>query len=457
MTHRACGCLLVLLAALGLGASARGAAVPRLTDPHPCAEAARFTCTTLTVPLDRTGRVPGTLELNVAAADNRNAPRGVLLFLTGGPGQPGLAVVRDLALRLTPILSDYRLVMIDQRGTGGTAIDCPALQDQVGMSDITPPTPAAVQGCARRLGARRAFYSTRDTIADLDALRVALGVTRWTLDGVSYGSFVAERYAVAHPSAVRALVLDSVVPHVDPRVDEALYLVGLRATARVLRASCAELRCGFDPAKDINWLVRHGVGGVALFDAIVTYEFFDPSYQGLLGALHEARAGRRAELVELMTRTHDGNAAPPELFSSGLHAATLCSDLRFPWGSSILPAARRQLLDRRVRRLSEAAVWPFDSATAAGNGFVATCLAWPPTAVPPSPPAGSRLPPVPTLLVNGDHDLSTPLEWAREEARLAPRGKLVVVHGASHSIQHREQGEAGRQAVEAFLLGPETA
>ncbi|MDT7800758.1 MAG: hypothetical protein QOI78_4191, partial [Actinomycetota bacterium] len=37
------------------------------------------------------------------------------------------------------------------------------------------------------------------------------------------------------------------------------------------------------------------------------------------------------------------------------------------------------------------------------------------------------------------------------EARQAPQGKLVVVPGASHSIQNRELGHAGRDAVIAFL------
>ena len=60
---------------------------------------------------------------------------------------------------------------------------------------------------------------------------------------------------------------------------------------------------------------------------------------------------------------------------------------------------------------------------------------------------------VPALLVNGDHDLSTPLEWARKELALAPKGKLVVVHGAGHSVQSRAVSDAGRRAVAAFLLG----
>src|SRR5262249_39054426 len=155
-------------------------------------------------------------------------------------------------------------------------ISCPALQQQVGSSDLAVPTPPAVRACAASLGPRRAFYSTRDTVADLDALRRALGAKTWTVDGVSYGTFVAERYALAHPSAVKALVLDSVVPHADPKGDVSLYVAGLRATARVLRDACGA--CGFDPARDIAQLVRKGVDGVKLFDLIVEYEFADPDY-----------------------------------------------------------------------------------------------------------------------------------------------------------------------------------
>jgi hypothetical protein len=45
------------------------------------------------------------------------------------------------------------------------------------------------------------------------------------------------------------------------------------------------------------------------------------------------------------------------------------------------------------------------------------------------------------------------LEWAQEALRYAPRGKLVVVKGASHSIQNRERGTQGREAVVTFLNG----
>ncbi len=228
----------------------------------------------------------------------------MLLFLTGGPGQPGLPAIAKLPARLGSILDGYRLVVVDQRGTGGTAISCPELQQQVGTSDIAVPSAAAVRICAGSLGKRRAFYSTRDTVADLDALRQALGAKTWTIDGVSYGTFVAERYAIAHPSAVKALVLDSVVPHVDPAGDIPLYLADLQAVGRVLRLACSETHCAFDPAADIAWLVRHGVDGVKLFDTIVEYEFYDPDYKGLMSTVHAARQGNRAALAGLEEQVH---------------------------------------------------------------------------------------------------------------------------------------------------------
>src|SRR5215475_12636726 len=179
----------------GHGSSARtpiGTGPPaELTQPHPCAGIAGFVCSTLTVPLDHSGHTPGTLDLQVAAADNVNAPRGVLLFLTGGPGQPGVPFVPRIVDRIAPVLKDYRLVMIDQRGTGQFgAINCPALQAAVGSSDITVPPPRSVKDCANIIGSNRRFYSTADTVADMDMLRQALHVQKMAVDGASYGTFV---------------------------------------------------------------------------------------------------------------------------------------------------------------------------------------------------------------------------------------------------------------------------
>ena len=434
-----------LLAVLsgGAGAAAQGGA---LREPHPCPGVTGYTCSTLDVPLDHLGRRAGTLHLQVGAADNTDARRGVLLVLAGGPGQPGLPILdRFVSRALSAEQQDYRIVVLDQRGTGSGALRCEALQAAMGSSDLTPPPAAAVRACAAKLGSRRRFFGTDDVVADLESLRTALGVNRWTLDGISYGTYVGERYALAHPDHVARLVLDSVVPQVG-LTD--LGVAEFRAVARVLRSVCGDACVG-----DLAAVIARLHDGPRLFDALTLLSVVDPTFTSAFDVariLREAHGGSTSSLEYLLETVRRWQETPATLLDQGLHASALCADWRYPWGSSAAAlAGREEKLRAAVAKLRPAELHPFDAATALGNGFVRQCLPWSPT--PPTPlPHGKLL--VPTLLVNGDHDLSTPLQWARDELKLAPRGRLVVVPGGGHSVQSRAVSDAGRQAVADFLL-----
>jgi pimeloyl-ACP methyl ester carboxylesterase len=440
--------LLAFVPALLAGSAVAAGDRPVLTGGGPCAEAPGFTCSNLTVPLDHQGRVRGELGLQVAAQDGP-APRGVLVFLTGGPGQPGAPFAARVAARLGPAIAGYRLVLFDQRGTGGNALQCPALQAQMGSSDLAVPTKDAVRTCALSIGPRRGLFGTDQTVQDLDALRRALGVGKLALDGVSYGSFVAERYALRYPRHTARLVLDSVVPHAGI---DGLSVENAHAVARVLRAVCRERGCPGDPAKDVAAVVRRTSIDARLLDALVTMSVFDPTYPGVLEALRSAARGSRAPLERLVRRFAPDPATPAEALSQGLHASALCADNPMPWGGPDTPVDRRMpALLRAAVRVPPAAIWPFTRAVAAANGIVRTCLSWPPEPAPAVP--RGPLPAVPALLLAGDRDLSTPLAWARREAALAPRGRLVIVPGAGHSVQLRAVSDLGRIALTRFLQG----
>ena len=91
----------------------------------------------------------------------------ILFALTGGPGQPGVDFC-DLGRRasLAPALRQYRLVTLDQRGTGKSGgLRCPQVQ---ALRDLDAFLPATVAGCASQIGPRRAFYTTADTVLDLE-------------------------------------------------------------------------------------------------------------------------------------------------------------------------------------------------------------------------------------------------------------------------------------------------
>jgi pimeloyl-ACP methyl ester carboxylesterase len=418
-----------------------------LRAPHPCPKLDGFTCSTLRVPIDHARPAGRSLDLAVASADNTDAPRGVLLFLTGGPGQPGIPFVRKTESTLAPVLDDYRLVMLDQRGTGANKLVCPQLQRQLGVSDLFVPTSEAVRECADRVGADRRYYSTADTVADLELLRSALGVPAVSIDGVSYGTYVAERYAIAHPDRVSRLVLDSVVPHdgIEP-----FLTVPLHAAARVLRDVCADRQCPGDPADDLAAVVRARQDGSDILNTITIMEFVSSDYEGVPEALHAAAQGDMRALNEMIAGVRRGVQAPAAELSQGLHVSTLCADGVWPWGSLAVPVqSRADDVARAAIGLDPASVWPFDLATARGNGILATCLGWPQTAVD-MPPLGA-LPKVPILMLGGDRDLSTPLEWMHQEAASAPGAQVVVVPDATHGVQTRATDDKGRQAVYDFL------
>jgi pimeloyl-ACP methyl ester carboxylesterase len=431
------------LVALALGSSAAAAPGAGLRNAHPCDGASAFTCSTLDVPLDRSGRVGGVLHLQVGAAKNVSAPRGVLLVLAGGPGQPGVPILdRFVQNALSSEVRDYRIVVFDQRGTGGGALACAALQGAMGSSDLTPPPAGAVRACAAKLGARRQFYGTDDVVADMDRLRDALGVKTWSIDGISYGTYVGERYALAHPDRVKKLVLDSVVPHVgesDGGRDE------FRAVRRVLTVVCGSC------VADLAAVVRKTHAGPQLYDALTLLSIADPTYTNAFDVpriLHDARNGNLQGLTTLLQTARTWQAARADELDQGLHASALCADWRWPWGDSAAPVAGREA--KLARAAAKIDTYPFDRATATGNGFMRQCLPWSPT--PPTPVARGKIT-VPTLLIEGDRDLSCSVEWAREELALTTRGKLVIVPGAGHSVQSRATSNVGRIAVKRFLLG----
>jgi pimeloyl-ACP methyl ester carboxylesterase len=249
---------------------------------------------------------------------------------------------------------------------------------------------------------------------------------------------------------VNRLVLDSVVPswNVDP-----LQLAGMRESAAVLRDACAAQRCGSDPAADLAAVVRRYHDGPALLDTLVAMSVGAPSFPGVPAVLHAAAAGQPGALAALIARVHAADAATAGELSQGLHASTLCADMPMPWGGPATPlAGRAAAAAGAAAALTAAQVWPFDRATAAGNGFIQTCRYWPPTQVPAaSAAARPRLPRVPVLLLAGGHDLSTPLAGARAEAALAPDGHLFVVPRAGHSVQLRAAGNPAQAEVARFL------
>src|SRR5262245_8519067 len=110
--------LAVLLAAVSPVSLAAGG---QTAAGKPCGRTEGLRCLTGTVPLDRSGRVPGTVALHVEVLPAERS-RGVFFLVAGGPGQ-GSADVFDLgspssADDFRHLLPGWTLVAVDARGTG---------------------------------------------------------------------------------------------------------------------------------------------------------------------------------------------------------------------------------------------------------------------------------------------------------------------------------------------------
>jgi pimeloyl-ACP methyl ester carboxylesterase len=112
----------------------------------------------------------------------------LLVCHPGGPGFSG-ATLTDLG----GLAGSFELVVVDPRGTGGSAA--------------------------------AGTYAQEEYVADLEELRADLGLEQFDLLGHSHGGFVAAEYAATHPNRVRRLVLASTAPRFAPEYRAAVEAV----------------------------------------------------------------------------------------------------------------------------------------------------------------------------------------------------------------------------------------
>lgn len=440
--------------AIVLVLAAAAAAAPPAAAADRCAPEAR--CTTVRVPLDRSGAVPGTVALSVGRIGPRRPPRPPVVVLTGGPGQAAADFLVGYSYELgRRVVARRGIVAFDSRGSGRSGvIRCRRMQ-RAAIRDT-----AAAAACAERLGERRRFYTAIDQAEDVEAVRGALRLPKIALYGTSYGTKVALAYARLHPERVDRLVLDSVVP---AEGASALSQEVLGAMPRVLGARLPELTALVDALRsrplrgtafDGRGRPRRAAAGpAAVFDVLLAGDFNPVLRQALPAAARAYRAGDAAALLRLVRAARTAEATPPDPreFSAGLYAAASCEEIAFPWA----PAAPYEERLERARQAAEQAqaLAPFAPPDLLELDWISLCLRWPVT---PGPrPLPQAVPDVPALLLAGQDDLRTPLEDARRVQATLPRARLLSLRGVGHSVVGSDPSECARRAMRRYLLGGE--
>jgi pimeloyl-ACP methyl ester carboxylesterase len=166
----------------------------------------------LEVPLDHTR--PDGEKLTVFArevADPDGADKPFLVYFEGGPGYEAPRPTRhptnpgwlDRALR------DFRVLLLDQRGTGRSA---PVLDPD-----------------------RLQHFRADAIVRDAEAFRAALGVDRWSVLGQSYGGFCVTTYLSLAPDGLREAFITGGLPPIGHHVDEVYEATYARVRDRTRR------------------------------------------------------------------------------------------------------------------------------------------------------------------------------------------------------------------------------
>ena len=431
-----------LLPALLLGAAVSSWAAPGATLT-PCRISGVETealCGSVKRPLDPAAPAGTSIDVHYAVlpALARNKHPDPVFFFAGGPGQSAIEVAGSVARLLARVSNRRDIVLVDQRGTGRSApLRCPSLAPTTPMRDSADSTHQEQRLAECREALRKLphgdlrHYTTTVAMADIDAVRKALGAERINLVGASYGTRAALEYMRQFPAQLRRVVMDGVAPP-DMALPAATSTDNQAALDAALQACEADAACRARyPQLRARWaamlkslprgvVLKHPVTGsnetVQITRDMVLGMVRQPLYVPALAAalpmaVGEATLGRFDALMALGLSLVTGRHAP----AAGMHMSVICAeDLpRLPFHSEA-PGA--------------------DFGDSFSSFYQRVCADWPRGAV---PAAFYTVPPTTaaTLVLSGGADPVTPARHGERVVRaLGAKARHVVVAHAGHGV-----------------------
>ena len=172
------------------------------------------------LPLDyaQPGQTLSVYAREVIAPGKEEANQPYLVYFQGGPGS-GAPRPASNSGWLGRALQDYRVLLLDQRGTGrSTPVTTQALADR---------------GDAQAQADYLMHFRADNIVRDAEAIRQQLiGQNRWSILGQSYGGFCAMHYLSAVPVGLREVLITGGIPSLFRPADDVYRATYRRVLAK---------------------------------------------------------------------------------------------------------------------------------------------------------------------------------------------------------------------------------
>jgi pimeloyl-ACP methyl ester carboxylesterase len=391
----------------------------------------------LAVPEDRERPGGRRIDLHVVVvpALEPRAASVPLTFLDGGPGIGATSWTIDFFDSLSALRAHRDVVLVDQRGTGGShPLHAPGLESRSRLDTMYPLDIVEAERDRLQRDSDLRCYTTSAAVRDLDEVRSALGIERLDLMALSYGTQVAQVYLRNYPGRVRCAILIGTAP-----LDAKIPLHHARAAQDVLEKLFEECESDPDCAAAFPSLEREWSELLARLDAGPLEVVHTSAGSGDTSRVTLTRGPFADAVRSLMYVASDQRQLPFLIHRAAQDDFAPLLDLLLPGGGESWIAEGTYLsitCAEQTRFIEPGEIEPATRGTFLGDYRIAEQLratsAWPLAEVPASfrEPVSSR---VPALLITGGMDPVTPVRWAESVAEGFPNGRVIVVPAMGHN------------------------
>jgi pimeloyl-ACP methyl ester carboxylesterase len=428
------------------------------------------------VPESRNGDPSDTIRLAVAVFKGEKSSQMPVMFLQGGPGAEAVQLSMDAYdVLVKPFLKDRDFIVFDQRGTGRSepALKCDELQKTY-KQDIYGTIPAETRklvygnsflSCNALLHAKGVnlnAYITMESAADVKDILQLFGYNKVHLYGASYGTRLAQVVMREYPEIVESAVLDSVVP-VETNFFKS-YPEAIQGGLRTLFEACminVECNMAYPSLETVFWDVYKGlnVDPVTLTTSVYPIGTVTETVDGtvfmstILGSIKNSYLIDTAPQTIYRVKEGDFSTLIAAQYSlpfafddinPGLYISMMCHE-------HIMATSPQDLESvSALPGISSYAWLPFYGDA---NNVYKSCQSWGST----GPELGENdavVSDIPSLVISGRFDPTTPPIYGRQLAEHLPNGYYFEFNNQGHVPSVADSSGCAMDTVLAFLQNP---